>query len=162
LRTPQTNLEQLLSLIQTEFGEIDFISPDIAFDYSSYYTPEMGPGLIKSFISLKNLIPAADISNLKIHSNKLEDSLTKNNQRTVNLDPGLFSHHNLLLLTTKNFAHRIPLQTGIYAEVTLIWRNNNFTDLPWTYPDFKTPEYKTILKSIRSIYTKQIQNEHSI
>lgn len=80
---------------------------------------------------------------------------TLGSSRQVNLDPGVMSLHNLMLLTTKNFAHRVPLKDGIYIEVTLLWQKSEFQDLPWTYPDFKSAEYKTILKKIRTMYNRK-------
>jgi len=82
-------------------------------------------------------------------------STMQGSSRQVNLDPGVMSLHNLMLLTTKNFAHRVPIKDGIYIEVTLLWQKSEFQDLPWTYPDFKSAEYKAILKKIRSMYNKK-------
>ncbi|MFC1616604.1 DUF4416 family protein [Candidatus Margulisiibacteriota bacterium] len=150
------------SLVQKELeenlGPIDFISPILDFQHTSYYEKEMGAKLFKCFFSFQKLVGPNEFFKLKILSNEIEDKYTKAGKRTMNLDPGAITSHNLMLLTTKDFAHRIPLQNGIYAEVTLIWNNKTYQDLPWTYPDFKSQEYKKILTKIRALYVQQLAN----
>jgi len=147
-------LDIILESIRQDFGEIDFCSEVLDFSYSSYYEPEMGAPLKRCFVSLKKLGNPQDAYHLKLKSNDLEMRLAGGieNHRCVNLDPGLLSKHNLILLTTKNYSHRIPLQAGIYAEVTLIWSGKKFQDVPWTYPDYRSEDYKRIFERIRGLF----------
>ena len=55
----------------------------------------------------------------------------------MNIDPGFLSLSNLILASTKAYAHRIYLDKGIYAEVTLIYKDDQFNPLQWTYPDYR-------------------------
>ena len=72
--------------------------------------------------------------------------------REAHLDGG-----KLVLATTKNYSHRIYLGDGIYAEVTLIYRNKGYVALPWTYPDYATEDYQQILRQVRALYLSQLR-----
>jgi hypothetical protein len=63
-----------------------------------------------------------------------------------------------VLATTKDFAHRIPLHDGIYAEVTLLYRNKDYVPLPWTYPDYRSRAYRDELLRARARYRKQLKH----
>lgn len=134
-----------------EYGTIDYVSDMMDFTYSNYYTEEMGSHLKRCFVSLQKPFPADKICSLKLKSNDIEARFSRNGNRKINIDPGIITPHNLILLTTKNYAHRIPIQSGIYAEVTLIWSANQFQKLPWTYPDYQSEAYQAIFKHIRNL-----------
>ncbi len=140
-----------------EFGEIDYRSPVLRFDYTSYYRKEMGHPLARKFISFKKLIPPERISKIKLITNSLEETLAVKKRRRINIDPGYISDSKLVLATTKNYSHRIYLDKGVYAEVTLSWKKGGFQPLEWTYPDYRTTEYREILDSIRNSYVQQLQ-----
>jgi len=101
-------------------------------------------------------------SAIKIWTNELEDKFKHNNRfnvvRPINLDPGYLTHCNLVLASTKEYYHRIHLQDGIYAEVTLFYQHEVFKNLPWTYPDFQTDKYKNFFLKVRTLYAKDISN----
>jgi hypothetical protein len=141
-----------------KFGPIDLESREMDFNYTEYYGAEMGQGLKRRFVSFKKLIDPAALAGIKVFSDKVEKKNlypgTKN--RKVNIDPGLISHSKLVLATTKNFAHRVYIGKGIYAEVTLRYKTGRFTTLEWTYPDYAGQEYQSVLNEIREIYKKQI------
>ncbi|HDL19952.1 MAG TPA: DUF4416 family protein, partial [Nitrospirae bacterium] len=61
----------------------------------------------------------------------------------------------LVLVTTKNFSHRIYLGNGIYGEVTLIYSGKNYRSLPYTFPDYKTDEYLEVFNKARGRYKEQ-------
>ena len=56
------------------------------------------------------------------------------------IDPGLIGLANLVLASTKNYAHRLYLGEGIYGEVSMIYENRTFVPLKWTYPDYYIEE----------------------
>jgi hypothetical protein len=140
------------------FGPVDYESPEFDFDFTEYYETEMGPGLKRRFVSFKKTVDPAALAGAKIFSDKIERRFfypgTKNRQ--INIDPGLISQSKLVLATTKNFAHRIYIGKGIYAEVTLRYQKGCFTTLEWTYPDYATEKYQSALNEIREIYKKQM------
>ena len=149
--------DEILKVLTEEFGEIDFISRELLFNYTDYYNNEMGDVITRFFVSFRDPVDPVELSDIKIRTNYLEKLFSvqgdeKSFYRKVNLDPGLMSASRLILASTKDFAHRIPLRDGIYAEVTLIFRSGRFETLPWTFPDYRSDEYLEILTQIRDIY----------
>ena len=142
-----------------QFGEIDFYSEVMPFDYTNYYNDEMGKNLQRQFISFKSLIPADTLAETKIFTNELEEQFffenTKN--RRINLDPGYVSASKMILASTKDHAHRIYLGKGIFAEITLRYYQKTFQPWEWTYPDYRTKEYIDVFKQIRKIYMQQLR-----
>ncbi len=141
-----------------KFGAIDFESMELSFIHTDYYNEEMGKGLFKKFISFSELVEPDFLADIKIFTNTIEKFLLYEGtqKRKINIDPGLLSLSKFVLATTKNYDHRIYIGKGIYAEVTLKFTHKDFKEFEWTYPDFKTNEYKEILKKIREIYKKQL------
>jgi hypothetical protein len=62
-----------------------------------------------------------------------------------------------ILATGKNYAHRIYLGKGIYADLTLIFQKGAFRKLPWTYPDYSDPEMLACLMAVRRKYVEDIK-----
>lgn len=142
--------------LERKFGPIDFESERIDFTSTEYYYPEMGKPLSRRFISFKKLRKPEQFVNIKLYCVKLEKKFALNLHRRINIDPGYINEAKLILTTTKDFAHRIYLGKGIYAEVTLSYLNGCFSEFPTTFPDYRTPRYKKIFFNIRKIYRQQI------
>ena len=141
LLSPDQNLlSQAHSALVEGFGTISLKSPEIPFNFTDYYEKEMGPNLVRQWVGFHGLIESEQLSDFKRTTGSLEKRfLGPNGKRRVNLDPGTLSLHNLVLASTKGFAHRIYLRDGIYAELTLLFQSGKFQPLPWTYPDYQTP-----------------------
>ena len=147
-------------LLRKAFGPTDYRSPTIDFDFTDYYKKDMGPGLKRRFISFEKLIDPASLANIKLITNKLEAIIAKKIKivkRPVNIDPGFVSEAKLVLASTKDYSHRIYLNKGIYAEITLYYKDNSFRGWSWTYPDYKTADYIRIFNEIRNIYMQRRQ-----
>ena len=143
------------------YGPVDLISPIINFTFTDYYEKEMGEGLKKKFLSFQELFPPENLSEIKIRTNALEEDLKqeyKTPQRIVNLDPGYLSAASLIMATAKDFAHRIPLQHGIYAHLEFLFGKNEIRTLAWTYPDYKTEDYQNFFLAVRKIYLEQLKS----
>ena len=134
------------------FGNVDFESAPLDFTHTSYYTKEMGPGLKRKILSFHRLFGLKSIYAAKLRTNRLEKRYAKRGNRTVNIDPGYLNLSKLVLFSTKDYSHRVYLEGGIFAEVTLFYKDNGFHPWPWTYPDYKSGEYSRIFESIRQIY----------
>lgn len=151
-----TEAEKILA---QHFGEIDFKSQIIPFSYTTYYEKEMGAGLLRKFISFRELIDAGNIVEAKLTVRNIERQFSDvEGSRRVNLDPGYVSGAKLVLSTTKNYDHRIYLRDGIYVEVTLHYRDGTFLPWEWTYPDYRTKEYIKIFNHIRRLYLDQLES----
>lgn len=141
-----------------KFGPLDFESEDIKFDYTNYYEKELGINLTRKFVSFKKLINPDKLSVIKLFTNSLEDKLSFDKKRTINIDPGYLDLAKLVLATTKDFSHRIYLNKGIFAEITLTYQNKTFNPHPLTYPDYATPKYIQIFNKIREDYFQLCQD----
>jgi len=142
------------------FGDIDMESPIREWSHTDYYQGEMGTGLMRKFVFFKSLIDPGSIADVKIHTNRVE-RLYLNNQggRRINLDPGYIDLSKVVLATTKNYSHRIYLRGGIYAEVTLIYREGEYHPLAHTYRDYASIDYREIFKRARRLYHDQIRQD---
>lgn len=143
-------------------GPVDLLSPFYDFDFTDYYERQMGGNLKRRFLSFFNLIFPEKLSELKIQTNKLERKMKQEldaSRRIVNLDPGYLSSAGLIMATAKDFAHRIPLQNGIYAHLEFLFGKNKVRTLNWTYPDFKTEAYQKFFLEVRSIYLRQLKSD---
>ncbi|MCK5672343.1 MAG: DUF4416 family protein [Spirochaetales bacterium] len=151
-------LDKLITILTRNFGPVDFKSELLNFNYTDYYNQEMGNRIERFFLSFKTLIDPENLPDIKILTNEIENSLLIDNQRKVNLDPGMLSVKRFILATSKDNGHRIPMQKGIYGEVTLLFISKKFQALPWTYIDYQSEEYSKILKEIRIIYKNNLKD----
>ena len=145
--------------LRRHFGGIDFASAAIPFIWTDYYAREMGPGLVRRFVSFRRVIRPERLGSIKVWTMGLEARLSVEGKRTVNLDPGYLDLGRLVVATRKDQAHRIALGRGVFAEVTLRFRDGRFQPWEWTYPDYRTPEYGAIFEQIRRIYREQTRGE---
>lgn len=140
---------QALNALVLDFGPMDFLSMPGAFPYTTYYDAEMGKGIRRQTASFLNLVAPGSLPDIKLQTNKIETRFLHNGKRQVNIDPGLLSPERFVLATGKNFTHRIYLRDGIYADLTLIYRKGAYRPLPWTYPDYREPEFLHYLEILR-------------
>ncbi|MCM8761678.1 MAG: DUF4416 family protein [Candidatus Omnitrophica bacterium] len=138
------------------FGRIDFESDLLDFEHTDYYAAEMGHGLKRKFISFERLMNLDGIYMIKIATNRIEKALSRDGKRAVNIDPGYLDMSKVVLFSTKDYSHRIYLGKGIFAEVTLYYKDGTFNAWPWTYPDYKTTAYISIFNSVRELYKSGI------
>jgi len=144
------------------YGHIDLESATFAFDFTDYYAKQMEEDLKRKFLSFEKLISPEKLSDMKIQTNKLEDEIKEEfeaGHRIVNLDPGYLTPSALIMATAKNFAHRVPLQNGIYAHLEFLFAKDEVRILDWTYPDYKTEGYQNFFLDVRRVYLSQLKKE---
>lgn len=126
--------------IEKDYSPLDLATNPMLFDHSAYYEPEMGPNLLRQWISMTQPLLPTELVGVKLDTNRLEGLwATAGGKRSVNLDPGYITQSKVILATTKDYDHRIYVADGIYEEVTLHFRRPaGFEPWPWTYPDYKT------------------------
>jgi hypothetical protein len=134
------------------FGPIVRETSGVPFLFTDYYNAEMGVPIQRFFMVFSELVDPSRLAWIKLQTNKIEEAFMEDGLRKVNLDPGLLSADNLILATTKDRSHRIPLADGIFGEVTLIYTKGAFQSLPWTYADYKSEEFKALFKEFRNEY----------
>ncbi|MEK7279802.1 MAG: DUF4416 family protein [Nitrospirota bacterium] len=149
--------EEIFSLAQIElkksFGEVSYQSPVYPWDRSGYYEEEIGTDLKRRFLFFAEPILPDRLADIKIETNRIEglflNKTGRNGKRTINIDPGYMNMAKVVLATTKDFSHRVYLRDGIYAEVTLIYRDDSYWPLPYTFPDFRSENYIGLFNSVR-------------
>ena len=151
--------DQVRTRLIRRFGAADCESDPLPFDFSDYYADELGAGLLRRFISFEKLIDPSRLARIKGWTNRLEERLSVNARRRINLDPGLLDLNRLVLASTKHSGHRIPLARGVYAELTLHYRQREFHPFPWTYPDFRSEAYRTFLLEMRENLRLQLKQQ---
>jgi hypothetical protein len=139
------------------YGAVDHVSPVWPFDFTTYYAEEFGDNLLRQFISFSDLIDAARLPEIKLCTNDLEQEFASDGARAINLDPGYIDLSKLVLATTKNHQHRLYLDQGIFAEVTLRFTRNSFRPWEWTYPDYCTDHHIQFFNQVRQTYLDQLK-----
>ena len=142
------------------YGPSDIISGWMPFNYTNYYEPEMGQDLQRRMISFEVLIKQDDLADIKYFTNTIEKELSSEEKRTINIDPGYMVMSRFVLATGKDFAHRIHIGGGIYADLTLLYKDGGFKTLPWTYPDYADSMIFRFLKGVRTKYISDLKNIH--
>jgi hypothetical protein len=141
------------------WGPLDYQSQVLPFNHTTYYARELGQSLLRQIVAFANLIPRERLAAVKCATNELEMTWAAQGRRRVNLDPGYMALDKLVLATTKDYSHRIYLGQGIYAEVTLKYRQDSFQPWEWTYPDYASPRYLQVCSDIRAIYAIQLRQQ---
>ena len=150
-------LPHLAGEMETAAGPIDMVSPWMTFDYTDYYTPEMGKPLFRRLLVFKELVAQMDLARIKRTTNELEQTHAVNGKRCVNIDPGYLLLERFVLATGKNYSHRIYIGRGIYADLTLIFQQGTYRPLPWTYPDYADTQMISFLRQVRQRYAADLR-----
>ena len=148
MHRPEFDPAPVLAQLADKYGTVDVLCPPFLFG-SSYYEAEMGPGLVKFFVSFGLLLAQERLAGVKREANRLEEGWADAQGRVCNLDPGIITHYSVIMATTKGYAHRIYLGQGIYAEPALLFRRSGLDALPWTYSDYQTPAALDFFKEAR-------------
>jgi hypothetical protein len=144
--------------LRSTFGKTDTISERYPFDFTDYYTREMGKVLFRHFITFERLIPIPDLPDIKQTTNRLEEKYAApDGNRRINIDPGYICLEHVVLATTKGYTHRPYLRDGIYADLTLIYRNKSFQPLEWTYPDYRQERVIALFNQLRKRYLEELR-----
>uniref|UniRef100_A0A7C4ATM3 DUF4416 family protein n=1 Tax=Desulfomonile tiedjei TaxID=2358 RepID=A0A7C4ATM3_9BACT len=151
-------LPRLQQTVEAEFGEIEDMVGPLGFDFTTYYETELGPNIKRWLWSFAKLVDMGALADIKRRTNEIEQESAADGKRRCNIDPGLLSLWNFVLATGKVNAHRIYLGSGIFADLTLIFRSSSYQPLPWTYPDYASIEMRTILNDFRKRYKWKLQN----
>lgn len=141
--------EAIVKAMEERFGPAARVTAIAKFDWTDYYEPEMGSPIWRSYVEFAELVDPSTLAEIKRSTNELEARWADGQKRRYNLDPGLLAPGRFVLATTKDRAHRIALNGGIFAELTLIYEKGQFHALPWTYPDWGSEPVRTMLAQWR-------------
>ncbi len=153
----QEAIEQAVRRLSVCFGQIDVESKVVRFEVTDYYEEEMGRGLVRKWLAFEGLRERGFLPLAKHMALEIEAQLSEGCRRKINIDPGYVDNAQVVLATTKNYAHRIYIGMGYYAEVTLVYRGGGFKPLEWTYPDYQSPIALEFFTRARSIYHAEVR-----
>lgn len=154
--------ENLLRM--TENFLVDILSPILtrsqSFHFSRftpYYKKEMGENLYKIFYFFSQTLLPENYHLIKLKTNEFEQQhLFSGEKRRLNLDPGYITEAKLVLLSAKDYSHRIYINDGIYAEVQLVYHGNSFSPQPWSYPDYSDAQNIAFINQGRTWLRKKL------
>lgn len=145
------------------WGPIARESERFPFEQTSYYQATMGPGLRKRFFFFERPLDPAEIVEIKLMTNRWEEEYAAlglhPEGRPLNLDPGYLTLAKLVLASTKDFAHRIYLDRGIFAEITLYYKYHRWQHHEWTFADYRRADYQAFFSQCREDLHRQHRKE---
>ena len=149
--------ERAVAMLTEAFGEIDGESERFSFsrEFSDYYDEELGGEGQRVIFSFKETVDPSRQAEIKMATNEMERVLSEEGNRKINLDPGFINHGRLMLATTKKAGFRIPLENGIYTELTLFWAKGEWHKLPWSYRDYQSERVQKFLTETRKRYLEE-------
>lgn len=155
----EESIAGVLRLLRREFGPVDCETDASEFDSTDYYAREMGTDLRRKWVAFRPLRERGYLAEAKHLCIELELKLAVDGKRTVNIDPGYVDDAQVVLATTKDFAHRVYIGKGYYAEPTLIYvkGDRNYRPLEWTYPDYRTLMALRFFRDARCEYLRQVK-----
>lgn len=143
----------LETALVAHFGPVVHDSGLLPFAATDYYRQELGEPLCRRFLAFAQPLPQDALAAAKVWSNALEARLARSDgRRRVDIDPGLLTQERLVLASAKNFTHRVYLGQGIYADLTLFYQRGRWQELPWTFPEYRTPAVQAQLTAMRQCY----------
>ena len=151
-------------ILSGEWGRVDLESPAFPFDLTEYYEAEMGPRLVRRFMSFVRLVPPESLPDLKRRTIELEEALRREAGaagRPANIDPGYLTASALVMATAKEFSHRVPLGRGIYAHLELLFTKTGTKALDWTYPDIRREACVRFLREVRAAYLRDLRRGYA-
>lgn len=156
---PGESVERAVGWLVKSYGPIGESHGPITFGFTDYYEPEMGTGLVKQYLVFENPFDRSELATVKTVTNAFECSCAHDDHRTVNIDPGYLCRDKLVLASTKDYYHRIYLDQGIFAEVTLHMRGGVYRSFSWTYADYKDTGVQAMLMRARARLVGDIRRE---
>ena len=157
---PEIGRSSITSSLEETWGAVDFISPEFPFSSTDYYREEMGPGLIRFFVSFSPLQDPASLPRWKEEAACLEKRWMKDGSRRVNLDPGYMDTFKVVLASFKEGGQKIYLGHGVWADMTLQYRKGEWFPFPWTFSDFACGTYHVVLNEIRQKLKEENKLQH--
>lgn len=143
------------------FGHIKKESENIAWQHSAYYEKELGRDLFRKFVFFSRPIDPIELASAKHVTMDVERKLGKRDegklQRRINIDPGYMTRAKLVLASSKDFSHRIYIGNGVYAEVTLYFKDGCFRPFFYTYRDYRDDSAIKLFNAVRDDYFSQVE-----
>lgn len=135
------------------FGRLAYASETMPFAWTDHYRAELGERPVRRFVALRDPIDPSELARLKRATARMEVTLARPGEpREVNIDPGVLNADQLVLASTKPRRHRIYVGQGIFADLMLLWEQDRFCALPWTYPDYADDGVRELFRRMRQLH----------
>jgi hypothetical protein len=157
LRCADQPVEDIHRAIENRWGPIESQTDGFDFSHTSYYEDEMGRGLIKHYLGIGLLVDVDRMTAIKIESNDMEKEFTKDGRRRANIDPGYLADAKILMMTTKNLAHRVYVGRNLYVDLQLIYKKDSYYPMPWAFADMREPAVIRFFNAVRKRYQEQLR-----
>lgn len=158
---PAEGFGRVRAEVERAWGAVELESPVWEFVWTDYYEKEMGKGLLRQFVVFEGLRDIEGLFATKLAANDVEARVASGSKadvaRPANIDPGYICQSKLVLFSTKDFSHRLYVGKGVFAESTLEWRGGEFTIHPWTFPDYRSEQYRNFLARARGLYAEKLK-----
>ncbi|GHS97837.1 hypothetical protein AGMMS50276_18570 [Synergistales bacterium] len=142
----------VVSELEALWGVAEIISDSVPFNHTDYYH-EIASSLLRRFICFGGMRGAGGLVDWKKEAIAIEAK--SRSPRVVNIDPGYIDGARLVLASTKDHAHRVYVRDGIFAEVTMRYRNKKWAHFDYTFPDFASGVYDPFLTEARRLWMKE-------
>jgi hypothetical protein len=143
------------------WGQLADRSEAFEFTETDYYRATMGGELRKQFLAFERPIDPARLPQMKLESGEWEEEYARLGRhpepRPLNLDPGYLTAAKLVLASTKDHSHRLYLDQGIFAEVTLYFREGRWQHREWTYPDYRRDDFEAFFLRLRDHWQRRLR-----
>ena len=145
------------------WGPVALESPRFDFTETGYYDATMGTGLEEGVLRLRAAVRSGGAGRNQAGDEPLGGGVRRRGPdlpepRPLNLDPGYLTPAKLVLASTKDFAHRIYLSRGIYAEITLQYRHHRWQHHEYTFPDYRRADYQEFFEKCRQWQRRKMMN----
>lgn len=150
-------LEDILEALVGVMGREEERSEVFEFDHTTYYAEEMGEGLRKVFVGFRGVIEPGRLPEMKRRTIDLEARWSEDGNRRVNLDPGYVTQAKVVMASAKDFAHRVFIGDGIYGDVQLQYKDNEFRIQPWTFPDYRSETVLSFFHAVRDSLHEEVK-----
>jgi len=143
-------LEQAKEKLVKQKREIQHQSLEYSFDQTDYYSSEMGVALKRRFLSIRGVYSLESSVDWKIRMLEIENQLSLDGKRRINLDPGFIDLHRVVLLSRKEGPQKIYIGHGVWADLVLLKNKEGYRKFSWTFPDLRDGRYNDFFLKVRS------------
>lgn len=142
----ETLRDEALNTFKEKHGEVLATCEPLNFsEFSGYYDKEIGGTVWKEYFLFETMIDREELASIKTFTNELELTFASGDSRPINLDPGYLCADKFVLASAKDFAHRLYIGKGIFAEVTLHFKQDKVKFFSWSYKDYLQEPVENLL-----------------
>lgn len=143
------------------FGEVILRSKPFPFDMSTYYEPEMGTGLNRTWFCFSRLRDPSELPEWKRFCFGVEEGCSEGPGRTVNLDPGYLDHGKLVLASFKPAPDKVYMGDGVWAHTCLRYRFGDFCGPDHSFPDFIDGRFNVFFREAKRLYRLLLRDSNT-